>query len=52
MEEVPVLDKEERAELLDSLKQAEADIEAGKGTDYDPKKFAQRLVRIYRGKKP
>jgi hypothetical protein len=48
MEEVPVLDNEERTELLDSLEQAAADAKAGKAIDYDPKKFKQRLVRIYR----
>jgi hypothetical protein len=48
MEEIPVLGDEERAELLDSLKQAEQDIEAGKAIDYDPKKFKDRLISIYR----
>ena len=51
MEEIPVLDSEEQAELLRSLKDAEADIRAGKGVEYDPKKFRDRLMRIYRGKK-
>ena len=38
MEEVPVLAEEERAELLASLKQAEAQLKAGDCSDYDPKK--------------
>jgi hypothetical protein len=51
MEEIPVLGDEERAELLASLKQAEAEIEAGKAMDYDPKKFKDRLLGIYRRNK-
>lgn len=52
MEEVPVLDGKEPAELLCSLKTAEAEIEAGRAAEYDPKTFARRLVRIYRGNSP
>ncbi len=48
MEEIPVLADEERAELLASLKEAEAQIKAGKAIDYDRKKFKDRLVGIYR----
>jgi hypothetical protein len=44
MEEVPVLTEEERTDLLKSLAKAESDIEAGKGTDYDPKSFEGRLL--------
>lgn len=47
MEEVPVLDNSERAELLGSLKEAEADIKGGKGAEYDPRTFKDRLVRTY-----
>jgi hypothetical protein len=48
MEEMPVLNDVERAELLASLKQAEAEIEAGEAIDYDPKTFKDRLLGIYR----
>jgi len=47
MEEIPVLGNKGRAELLDSLKKAEQHIRDGKGTDYDPKKFKDRLLDIY-----
>jgi hypothetical protein len=49
MEEVPVLSDEERAELLASLKEAEAQIKAGNSTEYAPKSFRDRLIGIYRG---
>ena len=52
MEELPILDSSEREALLRSLAKAQSDIEAGKGTDYDPKSFKERLVRILRGQKP
>ena len=48
MEEIPVLSDRERADLLKSLKAAQARIKAGKGVDYDPKTFKERLLRIYR----
>ena len=48
MEEIPVLDDRERAELLASLEQAEAEIKAGKAIDYEPKTFKDRLLGIYR----
>jgi hypothetical protein len=51
MDEVPVLTDEERTELLASLAQAESEIKAGKGADYDPKTFKDRLLRIYQGRK-
>ena len=51
MEEIPVLSDHEQAELLTSLKEAEARVKAGKATDYDPKTFKQRLLDIYRGAK-
>jgi hypothetical protein len=47
MEELPILTDAERAELLASLKEAEGEIEAGRGVDYDPKTFKNRLLRIY-----
>jgi hypothetical protein len=51
MEEVPVLTESEREELLASLKDSEARIEAGDYTVYDPKKMKERLLRIYRARK-
>jgi hypothetical protein len=51
MEEIPVPDEGERAELLAALKESEARIKAGDYTEYDPKKFKDRLLRIYRRKK-
>jgi hypothetical protein len=51
MEEVPVLSERERAELRHSLAEAEARVKAGKGIDYDPGTFKDRLIRVYRGSK-
>ena len=51
MEEIPVLSEQERAKLIASLKKAEAEIKAGKGIDFEPKKFKDRLMKIYRGGK-
>ena len=51
MEEPPILDEQERAELVASLIEAEAEIKAGKGAEYDPRALKDRLVGIYRGKK-
>jgi hypothetical protein len=51
MEEIPVLDEQERAELIRALQEAEARAEAGETIDYDPKIFKQRLIDIYRGSK-
>lgn len=48
MEEIPVLSEKERAELLRSLKEAEAQIKAGKGIEFDPKTFKKRMMDIYR----
>jgi hypothetical protein len=48
MEEIPVLSDEEREALLASLKEAEAQIKAGRGIDYEPKKLRDRLLGIYR----
>jgi hypothetical protein len=49
MEEIPVLSEKERTELTASLKKAAARVKAGKGIDYDPKIFKDRLVGIYCG---
>jgi len=48
MEEIPVLSNKERADLLASLKQAEARVKAGKAIDYNSKTFKKRLLDIYR----
>jgi hypothetical protein len=49
MEEIPVLSEKERTELTASLEEAAARVKAGKGIDYDPKTFRDRLVGIYCG---
>jgi hypothetical protein len=49
MEEIPVLSEEERAELLHSLKQAEARVRSGKAIDFHSKNFKNGLLRVYRG---
>jgi hypothetical protein len=51
MEDIPVLSDKERADLLASLKDADARAKAGKAVDYDPKTFKKRLLDIYRGAK-
>ena len=51
MEEIPILSASERAELLASLEAAEARIRDGKAIDYDPKKFKDRLIGVYRAPK-
>jgi hypothetical protein len=51
MEEIPVLSDKERADLVKSLKDAQARVRAGKAVDHDPKTFKKRLVQIYRGSK-
>jgi hypothetical protein len=48
MEELPVLSETEREKLLQTLKVAEARIEAGQGIGYDRQTFRDRLVGIYR----
>jgi hypothetical protein len=50
MEEVPVLSVVEREELLNSLKEAETRVEAGKAIDYDRRTFKDRLIGILRGR--
>jgi hypothetical protein len=51
MEEIPVLDDKERAELVRSLDQAQREVKAGKATKYEPKRLKDRLLRIHRGNK-
>jgi hypothetical protein len=51
MEEIPVLSDKERAALSDALKKAQARVKSGKGVDYDPQTFKDRLIRIYRSGK-
>jgi hypothetical protein len=51
MEEIPILSDQEREDLLDSLRQAEARVKAGQAVDYDRKSFRERLITIYRGSK-
>lgn len=51
MEEVPILSESERAEMLASLKAAEARIAAGQYTVYEPETFKERLIAIYRAAK-
>ncbi len=48
MEEIPILSGKERAELIARLKAAEARVKDGQAIDYDPEKFKERLVGIYR----
>jgi hypothetical protein len=48
MEEIPVLSDKERVELTTALRDAQARIKAGKGVDYDPRTFKDRLLAIYR----
>lgn len=50
MEEIPVLDDEERAALLRDLALAEAEVRAGKAVPYNRKQFKARLLRISRGR--
>ena len=46
MEEMPVLSEAERAELIASLQEAEAEIAAGHYTVHDPATFVERLMGI------
>jgi len=52
MEEIPLLSDQERADLLKSLKDAEARAKAGNAVGYDSEAFKARLLEIYRGRKP
>ena len=49
-EDFPVLNANERADLLAALERAQTEIRAGKAESYEPKRFRDRLIRIYRGK--
>ena len=49
LEEVPVPTERERAELLASLKQAEADVAAGKAKPFDREDFRRRFLAICKG---
>jgi len=46
MEELPILSEEERAEMLASLKAAEARIAAGQCAEHDPDAFVDRLMDV------
>lgn len=52
MEEIPVLAEDERADLIKSLKEAEARVKGGQAVDHDSKTFKSRLLGIYRAAKP
>jgi hypothetical protein len=47
--EVPVPTERQRAELLASLKQAEADAAAGKAKPFDREEFRRRFLAICKG---
>ncbi|MBM3562169.1 MAG: hypothetical protein FJX48_03205 [Alphaproteobacteria bacterium] len=49
MEEVPVLNDEEREELIASLRDAESDVAAGRATPFDRAGFIARFMAICRG---
>jgi hypothetical protein len=49
LEEVPVPSEREQAELLASLKQAEADVAAGKAKAFDREEFRRRFLAICKG---
>ena len=51
MEEVPVLSEAERAEILASLKKAEAEIAAGQSVQYDSATFRARFIANYHAAK-
>ena len=51
MEEVPVLSEAERADMVASLKAAEAQITAEQFTVHDPRTFVARMMKIYRAAK-
>jgi hypothetical protein len=46
MEELPILSEEERAEMLASLKAAEARLVAGRCVEHDPDTFVDRLMKV------
>ena len=49
MEEVPILSEGERADFVASLKQAEADVAAGKAKPFNRQEFTKRFLAICRG---
>jgi hypothetical protein len=46
VEEAPVLSEKERAEMIASLKAAEARVAAGQYVEHDPETFVDRLMEI------
>ena len=48
MEEIPILNDEERDTLRASLKEAESQIKAGRAVEYNSKKFKSRFMSVYR----
>ena len=46
MEEAPILSEKERAEMIASLKAAEARIAAGQYVEHDPETFVERLMEV------
>jgi len=46
MEEVTILSEKERAEMIGSLKAAEARIAAGQYVEHDPATFVDRLMEV------
>jgi hypothetical protein len=48
MEELPLLSDREEAELRRELAIAEDELKAGAGIAYEPKRFRERLLRIFR----
>mgnify|MGYP003395493349 CR=1 FL=1 len=50
MEEVAILSEQERANLIVSLKHAEADVAAGRSKLFNRKEFKKRFLAICRGK--
>ena len=51
MEEVPILSEAERAQMLASLKEAEAEIAAGRSIRYDSETFKARFIANYHAAK-
>ena len=51
MEEVPILSDAERAQMFASLKEAEAEIAAGKSIRYDSGTFKARFIANYHAAK-
>ena len=51
MEEIPILTESESIALREALSVAEARVKVGKGVNYNPKTFKNRLLNIYRNSK-